>query len=93
MLVICHHHPYSHLLPKMFEYIYSAEEKIIKQELMFLLTGGVGLKNNVPNPGPDWLLDKNWDEICRLDELHAFKGTYFICPSNKKVLFNSILYI
>lgn len=55
----------------------SAEKKIDKQELMFLLTGGVGLKNDVPNPGSDWLLDKSWDEICRMDELAAFKGTTF----------------
>lgn len=41
---------------------------------MFLITGGVGLKNNIPNPGPNWLLNKNWDEICRLDELNTFHG-------------------
>lgn len=52
-----------------------AEKKIDKHELIFLLTGGVGLQNNVPNPVPDWLLDKSWDEICRLNELSSYKGT------------------
>jgi len=53
---------------------FRAENKIDKQELMFLMTGGVGLKNDVPNPAPDWLLGKSWDEICRLDEINTFKG-------------------
>lgn len=55
-------------------FIISAEKKIDKQELMFLITGGVGLKNDIPNPGPNWLLNKNWDEICRLDELNTYHG-------------------
>jgi dynein heavy chain len=41
------------------------------------MTGGVGLKNNIPNPASNWLQDKNWDELCRLDELNTFKGTFF----------------
>lgn len=56
---------------------FSAEKKIDKQELMFLLTGGVGLKNNIPNPASNWLLNKSWDEICRLDELESYKGILF----------------
>ncbi|VVC38423.1 Dynein heavy chain, coiled coil stalk,P-loop containing nucleoside triphosphate hydrolase,Dynein heavy [Cinara cedri] len=51
-----------------------AEKKIDKEELMFLLTGGVGLKNSIPNPVPDWLLDKSWDEMCRLNELKTYHG-------------------
>jgi len=48
------------------------------------MTGGVGLENDVPNPGPDWLLGKSWDEICRLDDINTFKGipiiyTIFYC--------------
>jgi len=55
---------------------YSAEKKIDKQELMFLVTDGVGLKNDVLNPGPNWLKDKNWNEICLLDKLTEFHGKY-----------------
>uniref|UniRef100_A0A8B9LB63 Dynein axonemal heavy chain 12 n=1 Tax=Astyanax mexicanus TaxID=7994 RepID=A0A8B9LB63_ASTMX len=42
-----------------------AKKEIEYAEFMFLLTGGVGLQNNVPNPDPNWLQDKSWDEICR----------------------------
>lgn len=43
-------------------------------ELMFLLTGGVGLQNTIANPDPSWLQDKCWDEICRANELPGLKG-------------------
>ena len=41
------------------------EGKVNQQEFMFLLTGGVGLDNPEVKP-VKWLLDKSWDEICRL---------------------------
>lgn len=64
--------------------VHRAAKKIDKQELMFLTTGGVGLENTIPNPGPGWLLDKSWDEMCRLDEITAYRGTrlelvLFVC--------------
>lgn len=40
---------------------------------MFLLTGGVGLKNIYKNPDPSWLSDKSWDELCRASEIPALK--------------------
>uniref|UniRef100_A0A8D2NKF8 Dynein axonemal heavy chain 12 n=1 Tax=Zonotrichia albicollis TaxID=44394 RepID=A0A8D2NKF8_ZONAL len=42
-----------------------ANKEIEHQEFMFLLTGGVGLKNEHKNPDPSWLSDKSWDELCR----------------------------
>ncbi|KAL1115992.1 hypothetical protein AAG570_005487 [Ranatra chinensis] len=48
--------------------------KLQKSELDFLMTGGIGLENPVPNPAPDWLSDKSWDELCRVEEFTDFKG-------------------
>lgn len=45
---------------------------------MFLKTDGVGLKNIISNPCPDWLLDKSWNELCRLDKLNAYNGSYIL---------------
>uniref|UniRef100_A0A803XYS6 Dynein axonemal heavy chain 12 n=1 Tax=Meleagris gallopavo TaxID=9103 RepID=A0A803XYS6_MELGA len=41
-----------------------AKNEIERQEFMFLLTAGVGLKNKYKNPDPSWLPDKSWDELC-----------------------------
>lgn len=54
------------------------------------MTGGISVKNNIPNPGPNWLLDKSWDEICRLDELNAYNGLF---TNITYLLYNTIYYI
>ncbi|OWK63542.1 Dynein heavy chain 7, axonemal [Lonchura striata] len=50
-----------------------ANNEIEHQEFMFLLTGGVGLKNEHKNPDPSWLSDKSWDELCRASEFPAME--------------------
>lgn len=39
---------------------------------LFLLTGGVGLENPYVNP-TEWLPAKQWDELCRLDQVEGFE--------------------
>ncbi|XP_066529410.1 dynein axonemal heavy chain 12 [Hoplias malabaricus] len=51
-----------------------AKKEIEYTEFMFLLTGGVGLQNDVANPDPNWLQDKSWDEICRASDLPGLQG-------------------
>uniref|UniRef100_A0A803V8V9 Dynein axonemal heavy chain 12 n=1 Tax=Ficedula albicollis TaxID=59894 RepID=A0A803V8V9_FICAL len=53
-----------------------ANNEIEHQEFMFLLTGGVGLKNEHKNPDPSWLSDKSWDELCRAS-IHSTCGFFF----------------
>ncbi|KAA0198607.1 hypothetical protein FBUS_09287 [Fasciolopsis buskii] len=49
------------------------EGQLNEQEWRFLLTGGVGLDNPHTNPA-DWFPAKNWDELCRLDDVSVFSG-------------------
>ncbi|KAB0795153.1 hypothetical protein PPYR_11992 [Photinus pyralis] len=50
------------------------KNKISEAEYAFLITGGVDLENLIPNPSPDWLSSKSWNEICRLDNVTVFGG-------------------
>jgi dynein heavy chain, axonemal len=49
------------------------EDGIATNEWMFLITGGVGLDNLIPNPAA-WLPARSWNELCRLSELSSFRG-------------------
>ncbi|VVD03486.1 unnamed protein product [Leptidea sinapis] len=43
------------------------------EEYIFLITGGIAIEN--PHKKPyEWIPDKSWDEICRLDDLNSFVG-------------------
>uniref|UniRef100_A0A8C5GGD8 Dynein heavy chain 12, axonemal-like n=1 Tax=Gouania willdenowi TaxID=441366 RepID=A0A8C5GGD8_GOUWI len=69
-----------------------ATESIEYSEFMFLLTGGVGLENTVPNPDPSWLQDKSWDEICRASELPGLQGlreAFVNAPGEFMPIYNS----
>uniref|UniRef100_A0A3Q2NRV0 Dynein axonemal heavy chain 12 n=1 Tax=Fundulus heteroclitus TaxID=8078 RepID=A0A3Q2NRV0_FUNHE len=58
-------------------------------EFMFLLTGGVGLQNTVPNPDPSWLQDKSWDEICRANELPGLQDAFMKSSGDFKPVYDS----
>ncbi|RYH30478.1 hypothetical protein EON65_05000, partial [archaeon] len=51
-----------------------AGKKLVDEETwFFLLTGGVSLGDNkFPNPAPQWLSAKSWDEVCRLSNIKKY---------------------
>ncbi|XP_049610508.1 dynein axonemal heavy chain 12-like [Syngnathus scovelli] len=69
-----------------------AKGEIEYPDLVFLMTGGVGLQNTLANPDPSWLQEKSWDEICRANELPGLKGikdTFIASPELFKPVFES----
>lgn len=42
-------------------------------EYIFLITGGIAVENPLKKP-VEWLPDKGWDEICRINDLRVFAG-------------------
>ncbi|CEM36965.1 unnamed protein product, partial [Vitrella brassicaformis CCMP3155] len=53
--------------------ILQSEEKMGPVEYRFLLTGGVGLED-VPTKPADWLPDRAWTELNRLEAMSGFSG-------------------
>ncbi|KAG2501733.1 hypothetical protein HYH03_000233 [Edaphochlamys debaryana] len=54
--------------------ILETKGRVDADEYMFLLTGGLGGADPRPNPAPEWLVERGWREICRLDKLPTFMG-------------------
>lgn len=54
--------------------ILSARGDMNEKLLSFFLTGGVLLDNPHPNPAPEWLTEKSWNEIVRAGNLEALKN-------------------
>lgn len=44
------------------------------REWRFLLAGPTTSELSQPNPAPDWLTDKAWNELLNLSHLPTFKG-------------------
>lgn len=42
-------------------------------DYLFLISGGIAVENILKKP-VDWIPDKGWDELCRLNDLPTFKG-------------------
>lgn len=62
----------------MFSYIMCAKMMLSTGEMnhdehIFLITGGIAVENPLRKPA-DWIPDKSWDEICRINDLHVFDG-------------------
>ena len=54
---------------------FRSQGKLKNEELNFLLTGGVGLENTIPNPAHSWLSAQSWDEMCRMNDANpVFKS-------------------
>ncbi|RUS80966.1 hypothetical protein EGW08_011286 [Elysia chlorotica] len=57
--------------------------EIDEDEWRFFLTGGVGLDNPHALPA-EWLPIKSWDELCRVNDMPAFKGIQQQFPEEAK---------
>ena len=45
---------------------------LLQDEWRFLLAGGSTKPKEVPNPSPDWISDRSWNEILTLATLPKF---------------------
>jgi len=64
--------------------------EIVNEELRFLLTGGVALGDQLPDKPGDWVSDKMWGEISRLNRLKGVTG--FMDHFTKEVDFYREMY-
>lgn len=53
----------------------TSEKPDVAAQWLFLLTTGVGLENPYANP-TDWLPTKQWDILCRLDQIKGFEVNF-----------------
>ncbi|KAM8834259.1 LOW QUALITY PROTEIN: dynein axonemal heavy chain 12-like [Synchiropus picturatus] len=51
-----------------------ASAEIQHSDFLFLLTGGVGLRDAGANPQPSWLPDRSWEQMCRAERLPGLRG-------------------
>jgi dynein heavy chain len=49
-------------------------EELENSEFRFFLTGGISLGEALPDCPAEWLSEKLWGEMCRLEKLPSFKG-------------------
>lgn len=54
--------------------ILAARGEMDESLLSFFLTGGFTFVNNQPNPAPEWLTEKSWNEIVRVGNLIPLKN-------------------
>ncbi|KAL5267409.1 hypothetical protein ACHWQZ_G004450 [Mnemiopsis leidyi] len=69
--------------------IYKFKGEIDDAVWRFLLTGGVGMGNPHPNPYPDWLTDKAWQELVYASELPNLQNLAFPLNPDFKDLYDS----
>ncbi|EDQ87504.1 uncharacterized protein MONBRDRAFT_37951 [Monosiga brevicollis MX1] len=55
-----------------------SRNQLDQSELMFFLTGGVGLDNTRKNPDESWISQKMWDELCRMGDLPSYQEVKFL---------------
>jgi dynein heavy chain len=54
--------------------LHSSRSMIEPQTLRFLLTGSTSVVEGQPNPAPEWLGSKEWQELTALSKMQVFKG-------------------
>jgi len=69
--------------------IYKYKQEVDDGVWRFLLTGGVALGNPHPNPYPDWLTDKAWNELVYASDLPSLSKIAFPLHPDWRKLYDS----